>query len=342
MAQHIPRRNVIASATNHVSWIDELGFCVCDLIPYLKFLDKGNEVDLKCSPELEQAVSNISRQAAILQGRIGYTTGPPIPLDQLQKIFCVPCVVRSTQVIPMVLSGITGYSEPNSITFRYRYCIHEAQPLSSVLAEIQQSLEKEPNQEGTTNEIKRETAALIQEIDHLIARLDPVDLGRFKLIYYDRYHQIHYRNGHIVLVRGPIVGRNANHCNPIYVGLTISGKTRGERLMVQPHHCNQPEQLWTTEGFPISGGLCMGNPGQYSELSKSKFTDAEAVVQWLDAAVIVATGSSLFHRDQRDQKLKEMQQRQMSLERRQGKDEQRKNICSLDESRGDGTMLPDG
>ncbi len=342
VAQHIPRNSVLASAPDHVSWIDELRFCLCRLIPYIRFLDTGDEADILCPPELEQAVSNIMRQDALLRGRLGHTSSQTIPMDLLQKIFCVPCVVSSTQVIPLELQGIPVYSAPSGITVRYQHCTRRARPLSRVLAEIQQAIRTGPNQGSTSDDVHKETAALMQEIDRLIARFEPVNVGRFQVIYYDRYHQVHYGRGHFVLVRGPVVRRRTNQGNQIYVGLTISGRTRKEWLMKRPHPCNLPEQLWTAAGVPISDGMCMGNPGQYEKLLSSQYTDAEAIIQWLDAGVIPATGISLFHREQRNLKLKEQQQRRVRLERRQVENELRKSIRPLDKLRNDGKMFPRG
>jgi hypothetical protein len=43
----------------------------------------------------------------------------------------------------------------------------------------------------------------------------------------------------------------------------------------------------------------MGGGGQYRRLLSPRFSEAEAVVQWLDAGVILATGRSDFHRQWR-------------------------------------------
>ncbi len=342
VAQQVPRNSVLAGAPNHDSWIDELRFCLCRLIPYLRFLDTGDEDDISCPPELEQAVSDVVRRAALLRGRLGHSAYQPIPLDLLKKIFCVPCAVDSTQVIPLELAGTPLCSGQSSVTVRYQHCARRARPLGGVLAEIQLAIGTVPNHGSTADDAHREIAALMQEIDRLIARFEPVNIGRCQVIYYDRYHQVHYGRGHFVLVRGPVARRKANQGSHIYVGLTISGRTRKEWLVMRPRPCNLPEQLWTDAGVPVSDGMCMGNTGQYGRLISSQFTDAEAVVQWLDAGVILATGSSLFHRERRNLKLKELQQRRVRLERRQVENERRKSIHPLDLSPGDGTMLPRG
>lgn len=342
IAQYVPRNNVLINSPDHVSWIDELRFCLCRLIPYLRFLDTGDEAYISCPPELEQAVSDVVRRAVPLRGRLGDTAGQLIPLDLLRKIFCVPCVVSSTQVIPLEPAGIPIRSAPSAVIVRYQHCTRRARPLGGVLAEVQQAIRKESNHGSTSDKTHRETVTLMQEIDRLIARFEPVNTGRFQVIYYDRYHQVHYGRGHFVLVRGPVARRKTNQGIPIYVGLTISGRTRKEWLMRRPRPCNLPEQLWTAAGAPVSEGMCIGNPGQYERLLSSQFTDAEAVVQWLDAGVILATGISLFHREQRRLKLKELQQMRVRLERRKVENERRKGIRPLDRSRGDGTMLPRG
>jgi hypothetical protein len=40
----------------------------------------------------------------------------------------------------------------------------------------------------------------------------------------------------------------------------------------------------------------MGGSAQYARLCSNEFSDAEAVVEWLDAGVILATGRSDYHR----------------------------------------------
>ena len=54
--------------------------------------------------------------------------------------------------------------------------------------------------------------------------------------------------------------------------------------------------FWGPRGGPLRGGICMGSSQQYSGLSSKQFSDAEAVVEWLDAGVILVTGRSDFHR----------------------------------------------
>jgi hypothetical protein len=341
LIQNAPRNGVLANVPDHVSWVDELRFCLCYLIPYLKFLDKGKQAEMKCSPDIEQAVSNITQKATLLPGCLRYTTGQTIPLELLQKIFCVPCMVGSQQVIPLEPAGAPVCSAPNGITVRYQLYPDRTRPLSRVITEIQQEIEKR-NQESSTDDVHRETAALMQEVDRLIARFEPVNLGRFQVIYYDRYHQVHYSRGHFVLVRGPVHRRKADQGGPIYVGLTISGAKRENWLMRRPRPCNKPEELWTAAGVPMPDGMCMGDLSQYKRLQSSNFTDAEAVVQWLDAGVILATGLSLFHKEQRNLKLKEIQQVNVRLERRRLENERRKSMLALDRLYSNGTMLPDG
>jgi hypothetical protein len=340
-AQYVPCGSK-ANFPDHVSWFEEMRFCLCSLIPYLRFLDTGNEADLRCSSEIEQEVSKIMRKEALLRGSQSCSLSQPIPLDLLQKNFCVPCMVSSNQVIPLEPASTPVYSALKGITVSYRHCTGKAQPLGNVLVKIREAVIKGPNQENTANNAQKETAELIQEVDHLISRFEPVDLGRFKIIYYDRYHQVHYNRGHFVLVHGPVHQHRAGKCGSIYVGLTISGATRTEWLMRAPRPCKKPEEFWSDAGTPISQGMCMGNHNQYRRLQTSFFSDAEAVVQWLDAGVILTSGISLFHKEQRNLKMKEVHQRNSRLVRSQLENELRKKLLSLSQSRSDGKMLPHG
>jgi hypothetical protein len=47
--------------------------------------------------------------------------------------------------------------------------------------------------------------------------------------------------------------------------------------------------------------MCMGRPDQYRLLQSRRLTEAEAVIEWLDAGVVLATGRPELHRRWRRQ-----------------------------------------
>jgi hypothetical protein len=300
---------------------------------------------MTCSKEIEEAVLDVARRAEILRGSFGNTECQSISIDLLQRIFCVPCVIVSQRIIPLEPSGIPVCTTSDGISISYQYSKSKAKSLSSIIAQVNQAFGKVSNQESMASDSHRETAALMQEADRIIDHFGPVNVGPFQVIYYDRYHQVHYNRGNFVLVRGPLCMRNTNQGVSFFVGLAISGRTRTEWLLRRPRRCNKPEQLWTAAGVPILDGMCMGNPAQYRRLFTQQFTDAEAIVQWLHAGVILTTGFSQFHKQQRSMKYKEMQQKNFRLEMLEMKrleNERRKRILPLNRLHGAGTMLPDG
>jgi hypothetical protein len=112
--------------------------------------------------------------------------------------------------------------------------------------------------------------------------------------------EIQYRSGSWVLVYGPESPRTRQG-PPVYVGVSTRGRTRSQRLSVAPGVSTRVDGLFSPNGEPLQGGICMGGAEQYARLSSSALTDAEAQLFWLDAAVVVATGRSAFHQQWRDQ-----------------------------------------
>jgi hypothetical protein len=54
--------------------------------------------------------------------------------------------------------------------------------------------------------------------------------------------------------------------------------------------------FWSAPGVPGGTPICMGLSQQFAHLHAANWTDAEALVHWLDAAAIIAGGYSEFHR----------------------------------------------
>jgi len=304
---------ILAKAWEHVYRTNELQFCIGRLIPYLKFLETGNEDSMLCSSDLEQMLSDVGRRAECLQEHLKHQSLQPISTDRLQEIFCTPCLVKLPCVIPLEPVGVMN-SVPKSISVRYTHSVNRVKPLDKVIAEVEEEIRKEANCGGTINRVdNQEAMALMQDIDNIINKLQPLDAGHYKVIYFDRHHQLLYNCGRFVLVRGPVTHIRASQ--RFYVGLNIVGKTRREMFKIRPRVCKSPHELWTPDGIPTKGSMCMGNSQQYQRLFTDKLTDEEAVVEWLDTGVILSTGISALHRQRRQSKLKQFHRRQLYLKR---------------------------
>ena len=142
--------------------------------------------------------------------------------------------------------------------------------------------------------LTRTASQLLAEVKSILERCAPRDCGCYQLLYADREHQLQHSRGHWILIRGPLTRRKDRRT--LFAGLRLTGRTRRDWLGVAPRPAVQPGEFWAPDGSPLQGGVCMGNPGQYSRLLSHQCTDAEAVVVWLDAGVILLTGRSELHR----------------------------------------------
>jgi hypothetical protein len=135
-------------------------------------------------------------------------------------------------------------------------------------------------------------------VGSLLKRYRPKLLGRYARLYRDCHHEVQYSRGSWTLVRGPVPRRTDNVS--IFLGLHLRGATRRQLLSVPPRPARSAEAFWTQAGEPCDGGLCMGATPQYQHLSSDAFSDAEAIIQWLDGGVILATGRSALHQAWRE------------------------------------------
>lgn len=274
-------------------------FCFCRLIPYLKFLDSENVADFKCPPALERELEAIREQATNPEKPERNELTQFVTTEVLQDIFCVPCEVTNSQVIPLqpVGSSLPNDNDISILGLRLRRRRRLARPLNRVIAEVEVAIKTGAYAHLGTKAFKQNsTGAFLNDIDGFINRwFKPVRSTRYELIYKDRYHQLLYRNGNFVLARGPLHSRT-NRNTTCYVGLPVSGVKREQLLTVRPHCCRSLQDLWTVHGTPNTSGMCIGNRNQYLRLKSDYFLDEEAVVHFLDAAVIIVTGVTVFHR----------------------------------------------
>ena len=91
------------------------------------------------------------------------------------------------------------------------------------------------------------------------------------------------------------------------------GRTRRDWIAAPPRTSTAAGGFWGARGAPLRGGICMGGSQQYSRLLSKPFSHAEAVVEWLDAGVILATGRSDYHRGLRAEKAIDLPGRRLAL-----------------------------
>ena len=283
--------------------IPPLRFCICQLIPYLKFLNTGVLEEYAISPGIERAIANIEDRAKNLPQPKTVSVNDTVALELLQEYFCVPCQVTSTQVVPLQPVQDTA-SKASDITIsgirlRRRYRI--ARPLNRVITEIEgiakAKLYMNPHFQS---QMKSSASAILDDVNRYVKLwFNPKPNPLFWMIYEDRNHKLMYQNGYFVLARGPLKALNntKKHTLPIFLGLPIIGARREGWLASSPVYSNSLNGFWLKDGKPNPRGRCMGkNPNQFRRLKSSFFTDEEALVEWIDAGAIITTGVPLFHR----------------------------------------------
>jgi hypothetical protein len=304
-------------AKDHIDRIEELKFVINELIPYLRALDIGDKSIIANSQQLEEALGNTVRKANNLRCCLESKALQPISPQTLQKIFGVPCAVLEGKVMPLqAVTTPCGQVDVTINGIRYRLHLDQVRQLKQVLLNIEKAIRNGLSNCDGIGSVEREAAAsLLLDINNLIILFRPVDKEHYKVIYHDRYHQVHYGRGYFVLVRGPVYNRITRRV--IYAALNITVKMRGRWLTVGPHCSDRAQGFWTAAGIPTPGGMCMGKPQQYRQLRRQGcFTDAEAIVQWMDAGVIIATGTTAFHKAWRARRQRRLT-RQVGLGRKQ-------------------------
>ena len=299
LTKKIPTEYTIVGNSELQCRIKLTHFCLCRLIPYLKFLDSENVADLKCPAALEQEFRAIEERATNLEQPRRNELTQFVTTEVLQDIFCAPCEVTNSQVIPLqpVGSSLLNDNDIFISGLRLRRRRRLARPLSRVIAEVEIAIKTGAYAHlGTKAFEKNSTGAFLNDIDDFINRwFKPVRTTRYELIYKDRYHQLLYRNGNFILARGPVHSRT-NRNTTCYIGLPIARTTREQLLTVRPRCTRSLQDLWTLHGTPNTSGMCIGNRNQYRRLKSNFFLDEEAVVHFLDAGVIIATGITALHR----------------------------------------------
>jgi hypothetical protein len=294
---------VLVEARRYAQQLGVLCFCVNDLMPLLRFLGQEESrrgEDLARISAL--AYQELERRALELLCHLDQPLPPLESPDVVAAWVGAPCAIVSGTVIPLerVASGTPSGAFVMIRGDRYALRTEEKRPLRDLLVNVRrEELRRAERILADQPELTRAAAEFLGDAKSLLDRCRPQDCGRYQLFHHDRYHQLQHSRGHWMLIRGPVATRTGK--KSLFVGLPITGPTRANQLAVVPRPSATREGLWTPRGEPAQGRFCMGSFEQYRRLlSDAYFSEAEAVVQWLDAGVILATGRSAFHHQWRE------------------------------------------
>lgn len=297
-----PVGGVLGEAWTHARHLQVLRFCLDELAPHLRSFGgaSGGRHD-GMLPLPPRTFERLDGWAQELLRSVDGSLPPPGSLEGIDALLTVPSVLSGGMLIP--LSPVAAASPadlPIALGDRlYIPCGKEARPFEEVLREVRREQERWVQRSIRARRALTRTAwQFLEEVKSILERCAPRDCGRYQLFYRDREHQLQHSRGHWILVRGPLTRRVDGQA--LFAGLRLAGRTRRDWLGVAPHPGVQQGQFWAPDGNPLQGGVCMGDPGQYSRLLSPQFTDAGAVVEWLDAGVILLTGRSALHRRLRE------------------------------------------
>jgi len=288
---------VLGEAGRCARQLQVLRFCVNELLPLL--CSSGNEVR-HCGPAAAPlspiAFQSLERRGLELAPRLNellHWIGTP---EALARGLAAPCAITEGLVIP--LSPVADAEPMGSFVEvgrrRYVLRLREARRYSDLLADLRREQERRAEEiVQQRSELSRMASELLADVKSILDRCGPRDCGGYQLFFQDRDHQLQHSRGQWLLIRGPVATRLST--GSAFVGLHLIGRTRREWLAVPPRPSPTQEGFWAPGGSPVLGGICVGDRGQYERLLSDRFTDAEAVQEWIDAGVILVTGRSALH-----------------------------------------------
>ena len=303
LASQIGRRSTIVEATDFANNITRFMFCVGTLIPYLRYINSGQDAP-EWSARLRSELAHLQKRSGALRTGLARWAGPPVRIDALQRIFNTPCAITLGIVMPLKVVPLNLTQEPHDITLnrtRYRPCLDKARQLSTVLSDVEFAIRRwQESTDPTAAPVRDEAARLLDVAKDILDMLGTTDTERYKIIYRDQNHQLHHNHGHFVLIRGPLPLKDGT--GRFFVGLNILGAIKDQCLATPPRVAKSIEEFWTADGLPATGGMCMGDKKQYARLCMPILKNEEALVQWLDAGVLLATRTPAFHDKWRKQR----------------------------------------
>jgi hypothetical protein len=278
--------------------IDEIRFCVEDLIPHLRHLSGQPLQPPRESAEISDRLDDLQGRAGALQLQLDRPISAVGPGELLAKWLGAPCAILPNLAIPL---------EPVALPFPQRFCVRiqgttyrfsleRARPLREALACARRAARLYAQRSLAANPaLTRIAQGFVGDIESILTRYRTEDCGRYVLLHRDAYHQLQHRQGYSILVAGPLrmrIGKGTK-----YLGLAVQGGTREQRLALRPRPADSPDAFWTPAGEPMQGGLCCGDPRQFTRLlSPDLFSESEAFLQKLDSGAILGTLRAEFHR----------------------------------------------
>ncbi len=291
---------VLGEAGPMIRRIQELRFCLAELIPQLRALCGADP--LTAPRSLEELV----RRAGALESSIAGRLVDEPYTEALAEALDVPCALVARSAIP--LERISRRRKSDIIVEvngrKYRYRLDRTQALSEFLRATEQTLlGLLRGSVARGDEIRREVKDFSALGRTLFKIYRPEKHRNYTVLHHDEDHELQFSRGVWILVRGPLPMRIG--AGTICVGLQIRGSSRMEYLSHAPAVGRARDGFWRSAGLLARSGMCMGTPVQYERLLGPRFSDAEAIVHWLDASANLASERSEMHRRWRDRDAEE-------------------------------------
>jgi hypothetical protein len=268
-----------SKASRYVAGMRAFAFTLSSLLPYLQFLDAGCQGSMRSDPDLNKAL----KQLEVLTEGLGQLFRLPCP-EEVERMVLdtlgVPCAIFQSRVIPLsrLLPGDTSQQTISWEGICYELAHERARPLQEILDRLDAGLQS--LMAPISPAVHQAAIDFLDAIGRALGMCRPADRGSYLEVYTDGRHTLHHYQSQFYLVRRPADGG----CRR-FVGLLIQGRTRQQMLATPPG--------LNASGLPPFSPVCMGPREQYAHYLTDRFTDAEAVVQYLDAAVGVAGRSAI-------------------------------------------------
>jgi hypothetical protein len=268
----------------------ELQFCLVELVPYLRSLAGRPPLDTG-------GVSGLGERARQIQDALGQLLRPEPYAEELAETLGAPCAILARAVMPLEPVGRKrkGDFHVDLDGRTYRYCLEHTRALPDFLRGAGGALRAHVREVVLSDDALKQMLKDFRAASRAtLRRYKPSKRDGYAVFHQDDEHQLQYAGGAWLLVRRSLTIRTTD--GTITVALRIRGRTRRERLSVAPSICLPGKSFWCAPGVLTRSRICMGLERQYKLLLSNRFTEAEAVVQWLDAGAILATGRPEFHR----------------------------------------------
>jgi len=287
----------LVKAHGIASQLYAIRFCLTELLDALQSGQSHSPKSLTASPGIDRLLAKLTRSVKSFQQQSPRTTFISSIACEFRDQFQPPCAVLDGQVVPLTeVSSSAHRGERVRVGEQYFRLRHKrAKTLQSAIGAIRERVTTD-NQANSSclSDVTASADRVTTDATQLFSSCPSTDQGPYRVMFEDDFHQLQHNHlGDFMLVRGPVQHRLVEE--ELCVGLSIYGKSRQQILAISPTVAPGRGEFWTPEGRPFLNPVCMGSPKQYHHLRSQQFTDAEAVVQWLDAGVIVATSRPEYH-----------------------------------------------